>query len=53
MRPVIYPRAEELIRNKRQAKLDEQTGEEANRGGPSSGRRAGNTLTLKFYITNY
>ncbi|GAA5809320.1 hypothetical protein MFLAVUS_002727 [Mucor flavus] len=38
--PLIYPRAEELIRNKKQAKLNEQTGEEANRGGPSSGRRA-------------
>lgn len=48
MRSVIYPHAEELIRNKKQAKFDEPNEEEADHGGPSSERRAGNALISKY-----
>lgn len=53
MRPILYPLAEELIRNKKQEKFDEQTEEETRPGGPSAGGRRGNALTLKglhFYL---
>lgn len=41
---VIYPLAEELIRNKKQAKFNENTEEETGGEGPSSGRKKGSIL---------
>ncbi|CEG81639.1 hypothetical protein RMATCC62417_15813 [Rhizopus microsporus] len=41
MRPILYPDAEELIRNKKQEKSDKQTEEEARPGGPPAGGRRG------------
>ena len=43
MRPILYPDAEELIRDKKQGKLDVQTEEEARPGGPPAGGRRGNS----------
>ncbi|KAI8878106.1 hypothetical protein K501DRAFT_229074, partial [Backusella circina FSU 941] len=39
MRPIIYPEAEELIRNKKQQKIDEQEGLEESSTSTVGGRR--------------